>query len=280
MNQVRSTISVLLIFLISASCTEEVTMKSGNFVVEGFIVANEAVNNIKIKDISPIESEEVTSEAIPTATVSISQGTSTFPLIFNDEKGLYEYPDEDLFISNQESYSISITVGDRTATSTTIVPDPPTGLSVPKNTLVVPELSLGFGIRNEIAELFQEERITLEWDAREGQSYFVVIENRAATPDPILPDGIPEEAIDLLSSFRFISAPSEQTTFDIIAVALETYGPHIAKVFTVNQEYVDLFENLEQDSRDLNEPPSNVFNALGIFTAFAVDSVTFEVVKP
>lgn len=280
MNQVRSTLTILLILLIAVSCTEDVTLKSGNFVVEGFIVANESVNNIKIKDISPIESEEVTSEAIPTASVSILQGSSSFPLIYNEERGLYEYPDEDLSISNQEAYTINIIVGDRTATSTTVVPDPPTGLAVPRNTLTVPELSLGFGIRNEIATLFEEERITLEWDARAGQSYFVVIESRAETIDPILPDGIPEEAIDLLSSFRFISAPSEQTSFEIIAVALETYGPHVAKVFTVNQEYVDLFENLEQDSRDLNEPPSNVFNALGIFTAFAVDSVAFEVVKP
>ena len=39
----------------------------------------------------------------------------------------------------------------------------------------------------------------------------------------------------------------------------------------------ELFKNLEQDSRDLNEPPSNIVNAIGIFTAFALDSVFFEV---
>jgi hypothetical protein len=47
----------------------------------------------------------------------------------------------------------------------------------------------------------------------------------------------------------------------------------------VNKEYEDLFNNLEQDSRDLNEPPSNITGALGIFTAFAADSVFFEIVK-
>ncbi len=276
MNQIK--IVILFVTLITISgCSEEVKVESENFVVEGFIVANERVNNIKIKAISPIDSEEVTSEAIPDALVTIKRGASSFPLIYNSNSGLYEYADNDLLILNNEEYAIDIVVADRQATSSTIVPGPPMGLTIPKNVLIVPQLSLNFGLRNQIATLFEEERITLEWDPRDGQSYFVVIENKVEVVDAILPEGVPEEAANLLSSFRFISAPSEQTSFEIIAVALDTYGPHVAKVYSVNREYVDLFENLEQDSRDLNEPPSNISNALGIFTAFAVDSVEFEV---
>ncbi len=34
-----------------------------------------------------------------------------------------------------------------------------------------------------------------------------------------------------------------------------------------------------QDSRDLNEPPTNIDGGLGVFSAFASDSVFFQVVR-
>ena len=37
----------------------------------------------------------------------------------------------------------------------------------------------------------------------------------------------------------------------------------------MNQEYADLYEGRVQDSRDLNEPPSNILGGLGVFSAFA-----------
>ncbi len=269
---------VCLFPLLLWSCLEDTT-RTPNFVVEGFIVAEESVDNIKIKQISSLLSEDVTSDPITDAQVTITQGSTVFPLLFNSTTGLYEYLESDLEIGVGEEYSLTVEVGDRQATATTLVPERPTGLNLSGDQLVIPTLVLSLGLREEITTLFQEERITLTWDETPGQSFFVVIENRVDVPDPILPDRIPEEVVELLSSFRFISEPSETGSFDIIGVALETYGPHVAKVFTVNQEYVDLFNNLEQDSRDLNEPPSNVSQALGIFTAFAVDSVEFEVVR-
>lgn len=271
-------LSLAILALVFTSCLEDTT-RTPNFVVEGFIVAQEPVNNIKIKQISPLLSEEVTTDPIIDATVTLSIDNQVFPLLFNGTTGLYEYLDGDLQITIGSEYHLIVDVGDRRAQANTIVPNRPTGLAIPRNTMTVPTLELSFQLRQEITDLFNDERITLTWDAVEGQSFFVVIENRVDDLDPILPEGIPEAATELLSSFRFISAPSEETSFDIIAVALDTYGPHVAKVFTVNQEYADLFNNLEQDSRDLNEPPSNVSQALGIFTAFAVDSVEFEVVR-
>lgn len=269
---------LLLIPLILISCLEDTT-RTPNFVIEGFIVAGEPVDNIKVKQISPLLSEEVTSDPITNASVILSQGSASFPLLYNTTSGLYEYLENDLTIASGQEYLLNVNVGDRQATASTLAPAAPTGLSLTRNELVIPTLRLSFGLQEEITLLFDEERISMTWDEVPGQSFFVVIENRVEELDPILPDGIPAVATEFLSSFRFISEPSETGSFDIIGVALETYGPHVAKVFTINQEYVDLFNNLEQDSRDLNEPPSNVSQALGIFTAFAVDSVAFEVVR-
>jgi hypothetical protein len=41
---------------------------------------------------------------------------------------------------------------------------------------------------------------------------------------------------------------------------------------------VNLYSSLNQDSRELNEPYSNVTNGLGIFTAFNSDTLYIEVI--
>jgi len=58
----------------------------------------------------------------------------------------------------------------------------------------------------------------------------------------------------------------------VCILTLTHYGQH-----RVNDEYADLYEGLEQDSRDLNEPPSNIHGALGVFSAFSADSAFFRV---
>lgn len=55
--------------------------------------------------------------------------------------------------------------------------------------------------------------------------------------------------------------------------------PHEAEVYRVNGEYAQVYENRTQDSRDLNEPPSNIRNGLGVFSAFNSLSVSFEVAR-
>ena len=259
------------------SCDEPETEVSNNYVVEGFITAGESVKNIKVKQISPLLSEDVTSEPITNAQVIITAGSNSFSLDFNASTGLYEYNQSDLSINIGESYGLEVTANNRTSSALTTVPNAPTGLALEDSAIIIPQIQLSFSIADDITELFFEERLVLEWDSLPGESYYVVIEEQENEPDPILPAEIPDEPRELLASFRFISEPSSSARFEIIGVALTNYGLYAAKVFTVNQEYVDLFENLEQDSRDLNEPPSNVFNALGIFTSFAVDSIEFEV---
>lgn len=276
---IKQILVISAIFYLFWACSEETPPPTDNFVVEAFITANAPVNDIKIKGTSPILSPEVTNAPLANAIINLSKSTGAFSLTYNASTERYEYTGVDLEILPGESFEIDIQVGNRNASGSTLVPSPPSNVNLTRQKLVIPQLALTLGLRDQIVDLFENERTTLSWTPVTEEKYFVVIEHRVAGLDPILPSAIPDEVKNLLGSFRFISEPSTDPNFDIIGVALETYGPHVAKVFTVNQEYVDLFENVEQDSRDLNEPPSNITNALGIFTAFAVDSVLFEVVR-
>ncbi|MEM9327224.1 MAG: DUF4249 family protein [Bacteroidota bacterium] len=267
-----------VILVISAfSCEDLERPNTDQFVVEAFITAGLPIDDIKIKKTALLSVDSLPDVPITSAQVRVLSTESDVLLSYDPDAGKYFADDFALSIESFEQYRIEIDVEGTSAFAMTTVPEPPTGLTLSDTELIVPQLRLTLALRDQIETLFEEERITLSWDPIPGRSFFVVIETQEEQLDPILPQEIPEESLELLSSFRFISEPSEATSFEIIAIALETYGRHVAKVFTVNEEYVDLFNSATQDSRDLNEPPSNMSNALGIFTAFAVDSLEFEV---
>ena len=77
----------------------------------------------------------------------------------------------------------------------------------------------------------------------------------------------------------FVFPPINDDTYNVRLPFITHLGLHRITVYKVNQEYADLYENLEQDSRDLNEPPTNINNGLGIFSAFNSQNVFFEVVE-
>ena len=204
------------------ACDELEIPNKRQFVVEAFITADHPVSDIKIKEVSPLDAEVIEDIPIADAEVRLLTGESEVMLNYNPVTEKYFAPGNSFPINVSDNYQLEITVDEISAFGSTLVPEHPTGLSLTDTVLIVPPLTLSLFLRAQIQDLFREERSTLSWEARSGQSYFVVIENKVDILDPILPSGIPEESTELLSSFRFISEPSEENTFDIIAVALET----------------------------------------------------------
>ena len=75
-----------------------------------------------------------------------------------------------------------------------------------------------------------------------------------------------------------ITQPTNDNFYSIDIRQLTHYGTHRIVFTSVNDEYVNLYSSLNQDSRELNEPYSNIENGLGIFTAFNSDTLYFQVV--
>ena len=78
----------------------------------------------------------------------------------------------------------------------------------------------------------------------------------------------------------FISSPTSNSEYRINFLNMTYYGEHRIRVIRVNQEYADLYTSRLQDSRDLNEPLTNIENGLGVFSAFnSGDYKAFHVVR-
>ncbi len=270
---------LILLFTAFFSCDEE-SLQGENFVVEAYLYAGEKIDGIKVKQVEDIYTVETKNIILTNAQITLKKNNIFYPLIFDNNKQSYMYSGSALKVEVNDIFELEVIVGDRISTAKTIVPKATEGISISGNKIVIPPIAIRLGIVEELTKLFSNARVTTRWKNPDDQLHFIVIENIQAG-DLIFPSDfpIPEATLKLIQSFRYISSPTKNTNFEIPGLSLETYGRYRAKVYRVNQEYANLYNNQIQDSRDLNAPPSNVNNALGIFSAFASDSVFFEVVK-
>ncbi len=269
-------ITCLLFF----SCEEENlnNIAANQFVIEAFIYAGEPIADIRIKSTFPLSQEEDTSAPINDATVTLIKDGQRYPLVPSGNEGLYHYPGDDVTVQTNDVFQLEVIHNGITATAETIVPTPTMGLSLSEDSLKVPRLPLSEGreaIVEAIGNFLRNSSIEATWDNPNEDFYFMVVESVSDTIDPIFPT----QVIDALASFRFVSEPTEDASLSFLGGTLVSFGTYSVRVYHINQEYTALYENRTQDSRDLNEPPSNIQNALGVFSAFNSQEAFFEVAK-
>ncbi len=266
-----ASISILIIMVISFGCEDTITttVDKDLVVVQGFVYADEPVKDISLSEVLPLGSLDTLAPPITDAEVFITNGNDKYLLIADETKvGFYFYPGSDLVISTGDSLSLEINYSDQQILATTTVPPKPENMVLNSDTLLIPEITGGFrNIPN--LELYGT---TLTWDNFDNSYYYVVIENVEENPVPI------DIQFGKFAT-RFVSAPSISDEYKVSFRTITHLGKHLLILYRVNEEYVDLYESRDQDSRNLNEPQTNIENGLGVFSAFASDSVYFNAEK-
>ena len=275
-NILYLSLATLLFF----ACEEENlnNIAENQFVVEAFLFAGEPIDDIRIKSTFPLSQEEDTSAPINDAEVALLKNGQRYPLVASGDEGLYHYPNNDLEVATGDLFQLEVMHSGITAIAETVVPTPTVGLSISQDSIKVPQLPFSEGreaIVMKIGEFLRESSIEATWDNPSSDLYFLVVESVNDTLDPIFPG----QVLEALEQFRFVSEPTDENSITFLGGTLVSFGTYAVKVYHVNQEYAALYENRAQDSRDLNEPPSNVQNALGVFSAFNSQEAFFEVAR-
>jgi hypothetical protein len=240
-------------------------------VIEAYIHNGNPVTEINISQLIPLISDSTESYEVNDADVFIEWNDQTYSLIPGTEDGVYIYPDDDLEINVGDSYTLSVDYLVKTTISTTRVPNVPTGLALNKDELEIPVI-------DDFTDLFNLpdlDPIEVYWDNPGGNYHYVVIENLENNPEEI-------NQLDLdfdRSNFFLVTPPTNLDVYNLAPGDITQFGTHRVIVYRVNQEYVDLYDSSEQDSRNLTEPRSNIENGVGIFTAFSSDTTFFEIKK-
>lgn len=274
----KKIVYIAISVLILQGCNPVPELTEDNFVVEAYVYAGEPVNDVTVKKLIPLAEPEGESEIITNANIVLSKDGNSYPLLFDDAIQKYRYEGADLQIDNNEKLDLEVEVNGRVATATSQVPTAPVGITISKDEMVIPEIksAADFLIGNPL----EGAEVTVTWDNPNNELHYTSVEFRSTVLEPILPPEIQEVVDGIIEDFAIVTVPDTVTTLTVLGGALPSYGVYVIKLYKVNQEYADLYESETQDSRDLNQPPSNIVNARGIFSAFASDSVFFEVVKP
>ena len=242
-------------------------------VVEAFLFAGEPIDDIRLTGTVPL-SDTVDAPPINDAQVVLIKNGISYALVATGDSGYYAYPGNDLAIGVGDTIRIEISHLGAIATGETVVPAPPVDVGIDRGTLYVPEFGFGGGGGMGGFDL-ENSQLAASWSNPDQLLHYVVIESLEDSAESIIPD----EFQRLRGRFRLVAPPTTNDYHFINMMALENLGPHVARVYRVNEEYADLYENRTQDSRDLNEPPSNISGGLGVFSAFNSDSVFFTVAR-
>ena len=276
----KPTYLLFIMSFILFSCEEENlnNIAENQFVVEAFLFAGEPIDDIRIKSTFPLADQEDTSVPINDAEVTIIKDGQRYDLEATGNDGYYHYSGTDVTIETNDIFQLEVNHNGITATAETIVPTPTTGLTLSKDTVFVPALPFNQGqeaVRMVIGDFIRTSSIDASWDNPDEEFYFMTVESIDPQDDPIFPDAV----TDALQRFRFVSEPTDDNILTFLSGTLVSFGTYEVKVYHINKEYADLYENREQDSRDLNEPPSNVTNGLGVFSAFNSQKAFFELAR-
>ena len=263
--------------LVAQACTDSDPMGPGGdlLVVRAFLFAGEPVADIRITTTVPMVSEDTLGIPVSDATIWLERDGVRFDLIATPGvAGAYHYPGSDLVVGVGEIFELRISHGSTTISATTMVPSSPEGFAVSSDVMDVVDLPAG-GFRGRgggPGGRLAFGGLIVTWTNPDRDLFFVVVDNLETNPVQIpAPEFIGRAR-------RFVSAPTPADSTTISQLSLTHLGEHRIRLYRVNQEYADLYEGRVQDSRDLNEPPSNILGGLGVFSAFSSSEGTFTAV--
>jgi hypothetical protein len=264
----RSTAIAVTCGLLMLGCSEESPLvpQESLVVLQAYLYVDRPIRDIRLTSTLSLDAEGEVAPPINDAKVTLTKDAARYSLPPSaGDSGYYHYDGVDLTVKPGDRFTIEVECFGKTATGTTVVPSAPKDLGISSDTLAVPDFS---NISPGNFPDFRSAQLRVHWSNPDASYYYLVIENVDANPEQI-------ESSFPTSPMRIITQPTARDSLIVSAFTLTHYGRHRVTLYRVNQEYVDLYESRQQDSRNLNEPLTNIKNGVGIFTAFNSDSVFF-----
>lgn len=278
----KTTVAIVMTgaaLILFGGCTDESPLISEEelIVVWAFLYAGEPVTDIKLTATLPLNVDTGEASPINNALVTLIKDGQRYECeLTPGDSGYYQYGGTGLIIETGDEFTIEIEHGDQFVTATTSVPEKPISVAISSSIMEVPDFS-EFGRGRSAFQQWRESGnndIIVTWNNEDELWYYVTLLNIDEDPNP---EPVNIFGREILRSFIF--PPLNDDTYRIRLPLITHLGLHRITVYKVNQEYVDLYESREQDSRDLNEPLTNIEGGLGVFAAFNSESVVLEVIK-
>lgn len=271
-------IFILLVFLAN-SCTEEISilsLENRTPVVEGYLFANQPIDSIRVTE-SISYSGDGSLRAIQNLDMTISNDENVFPLS-HDGDGFYS--NREILVEEDKVYKLSFEFGEKTVSACTYV-NPAKDVAISKTSIDLSKIEFTGPGQGGLQGLPDQEIVEVTWNNKELNYYFVDVENVESNPEYVngIFEFLDEQNVELPQ--RFFRSEPEIIDFYTLDTRreLQFFGTYEIIIYRLNTEYAALYESVGSSSISLREPPSNVKNGLGIFTAVTPHKLYLEVNK-
>ena len=263
--------SLLLSVLLLNACDEEevIVADIDEIVVEGYLSANQPADSIRISRVIPFNAESVLPGISTLEPVITDSEGNAYPLTFQGNEFYYHNPD--LIIEEGETYSFSLPYNGQEVMATTFVPTPATGLTLSANSIAQTRIDDPTALQNRpMIDPFEA-----SWSGPDGAFYFVEVTNIETDPE-IINQLFADSDRPPLPQIQ--TAPSIDQVYRLdIRREINYFGRHEIVVYTVNPEYVLLYEDPTDGLGGLTENRTNIINGFGVFTGITSVRDTFTV---
>ncbi len=267
----KSVFSMIVLVVVANGCQHNpVLPEATQIVLQAYLYDGQPVADIEVMLSSPLSSLAAANTPVSDAAVVLLRNGTRYQLMPTPQQpGEYYYPSSDLQVHSGDTFEIQVTYAGTTATATTVVPARPVGLSVNTPTIVFTRDTIT--TRNGLSRVnvTSVDTVTASWSNPSQFPFYITVESEDSTGQPLRTDSLGNAVF----TRSFVTEPTTGSYFRVPEFDFTYTGEARITLFRVNREYVDLYASRQQDSRSLNEPSTNVINGLGIFTAFASDSV-------
>lgn len=261
-------IITILTACLSACSNLEENINKSKPVLEAYMYANQNRVDIKVTDMADFS--EVGKELlIDNADIKILKDGEYFQLQHDDNNlGHYVYEGNKPIMEEGDIFGIKMVYNGNVVEGNTVIPQKPEGVSLSKTSISVSPI-------NTISkfEQLKDLKFSVNWINDDNSYYFVTIENISENPKSIF-----DLHKNVEFNFSLITKPTIDDSYEFNIADINQFGTYKVTVFRVNSEYVDLYNSIKQDSRNLNEPLTNLIGGYGLFTAFNSVENYFEII--
>ncbi|MDD2798395.1 MAG: DUF4249 family protein [Bacteroidales bacterium] len=249
---------ILSLLLLSISCNNDniLTADTNQVVVQAFLNVGDSVA-IKVTRQFVFDSADSTYEPISGLDIFISDDKASYKLTSKGE-GKYS---SSLITKEGKTYTLSFVYNNKRISATCKAPTKPENFNSTTNYFYIH--------KTYIADSMSI--LTLKWNNPDSNYYFVSIYFTDPSLNPI------DSYFGSSRTKNF--EPSQTDSLRLTERTFRNYGWHRIVLFHINKEYSELFKRYSSNSESLTNPPTNIMNGLGIFTAFATDTLWVRVMS-
>lgn len=257
---------VLFITLSIAACTKDTVLSAASQpVVVGYLIPGQPVS-VKVYQQKGLTDTANYGALITGLQLQVSDGSTAIPLT-ESATGTYTHADNS-FLMAGKTYTLQFTYEGVEVSASTVMPARPQNYTASKTLINVPARTGG----NPITGTTDSVAVKFKWSNPDSLYHVLVFKNDDTSPGSV--------DLNFNRPVNFTINPKQESSYDLYYRSINYIGIYRVILYRVNKEYSALLTtNTNSNSQQLSNPPSNVKNGFGIFTAMQADTIAIKVTQ-